>query len=152
MTGGLSDNGVTTMDGRWSLWLAGGVLGGLLGCSTSSASRSTSPSTSPEAMIAAAKAQGHKDAEVETPYDGNIKPKTAYTMGVLGEQMAADPARPPAEHQALHAQARQSFLFAVDLDPKYLDAHLALARSFEGTGEHDQALAAYQKAVTQVPN
>src|SRR5205085_9739412 len=95
---------------------------------------------------------GHKDAEVETPYDGNIKPKTAYTMGVLGEQMAADPARPPAEHQALHAQARQSFLFAVDLDPKYLDAHLALARSFEGTGEHDQALAAYQKAVTQVPN
>src|SRR5437763_7427363 len=136
------------MDGRWSLWLAGGVLGGLLGCSTSSRSRSDSV----ESMIAAAKVQNRKDVEIETPYDGSVKPLTAYTMGQIGEKMAADPAKSPAEQQALRAQARHSYQLALELSPGYLDAHLALARSFDATGEHDQALAAYLGAVKQLPN
>jgi hypothetical protein len=126
------------MDGRWSLWLAGGVLGGLIGCSSSSGSRSASV----ESMIATAKAQNHKEIDTEPQYDGSVKPLTAYTMGQIGEKMAADPAKAPAEQQALRAQARHSYLLALEIEPRYLDAHLALARSYDATGEHDQALAA----------
>src|SRR4051812_40175387 len=110
------------MDGRWALWLAGGMLGGPLGCSSSFGSRWTSV----ESMIAAAKVQNHKDVEMETPYDGSIKPKTAYTMGQIGEKMAADPAKPPAEQQALRTQARHAYQLALELDPSLLDAYLAL--------------------------
>lgn len=55
------------------------------------------------------------------------------------------------QRQAAREEARLSYLKAIEVDPKYLPAHLALARLLEKTQDHAGAVATFNKALELAP-
>jgi tetratricopeptide (TPR) repeat protein len=73
-------------------------------------------------------------------------------MGALTAEAANEPDRPPAEREALLRQSRQSFQKAIDVDPKFAAAYVALGESYLTTGEREQAEAMFKKATDLAPD
>src|SRR5690349_19623128 len=168
------------MDGRWSLCLAGGLLSGLLGCSSlqnapplPGPAAGSSPmrpaeqqATQPPAPTPAAgpstslsKLTRPKPVmppppvpEIASAPRTSLKPATYVSIGSLKEQAADDPQRSEQERDAFRYQARQSYLKAIQVDPKFAPAYVALAKSYFATGERDKCLAEFKKALAIAPN
>jgi tetratricopeptide (TPR) repeat protein len=142
------------MDGRWKLVLAGGLLAGAVGCNSMSkrsgdtVAQAPTPTLNPTAaQIASAKAS---PAPADPPRT-NLKPSTYVSMGALTEQAANETDRPQAERDAFRRQARQSYEKAIQVDPKYAPAYVALGESFMTSGDRDKAQAMFKKATEVAP-
>lgn len=85
------------------------------------------------------------------PSKGQLKASTCVTFGNLREQTAAEPGRSRTEREALLEHARQAYQKAIDTDPNYLPAYLALARHYEINRDRERALATYEKALKVAP-
>src|SRR5690349_13281560 len=173
--------GESTMDGRWSLYLAGGLLSGLLGCSSlqnappmpgpaagSSPNRPADQVTQPQPPTPPAvpstslsKLTRPKTVTPPTPTPApeiasaprtSLKPATYVSIGSLKDQAADDPQRSEQERDAFRYQARQAYLKATQVDPKFAPAYVALAKSYFATGERDKCLAEFKKALAIAPN
>jgi len=157
------------MDGRRSLFLAGGLLGGMLGCATPQTAppapqaaqpadqqAAKAPSQSISGIFSRSKApQSAQPAPAAQAAAGSrttLKPETYVSIGALKDQAADDPGRPQAERDGFRTQARQAYQKAIDLDPKNSAAYAALAASYVATDERDKALATYKKGLTVAPN
>jgi tetratricopeptide (TPR) repeat protein len=73
-------------------------------------------------------------------------------MGALTEAAANEQDRPQAERDSLRRQARDSYQKAIQVDPKFASAYVALGESYMATGERDQAQAMFKKATDVAPN
>jgi len=80
-----------------------------------------------------------------------LKPKTLVAMAAFREQMAAEVAKTPAQREFLLEDARKSYQRALKEDPKYLPAHIGLARHWEAAGQHDRAMTSYEAALKLAP-
>jgi tetratricopeptide (TPR) repeat protein len=117
------------MDCRRTLLLALGLLSGAAGCQLPSTGAPLTPPTVRKA---------EEDKKVKMP----------STFVAYGEMMLKSSAtQPAAQQQEFREGARKAFQQALELDPKYLPAHLALAQLFTDAGDHVRAAAAFQKAV-----
>src|SRR5262249_16927666 len=139
-----------TMDGRWSLFLTAGFLGGLSGCASSGRPATALPTTPVPPMAQTPSNQMSPSAALPlTPHSGTLQPSTHPTMGTLAEQMADDTNRPAPDREQFRAKAREAYQKAVDADPKFAPAYLALGASYAATNDREPALANFAKA-TQV--
>ncbi len=137
------------MDGRWKLAVAGGFLAGAVGCGSVQPRPGDTLSQVPAATSTQmARAVPPPPAE---PPRTNLKPTTYVSMGKLTEEAASDPDRPQAERDALRREARQSYQKAIQVDPKFAPAYVALGESFMVTGDRDQAQANFKKATEIAP-
>lgn len=141
------------MDCRWTLCVLAGVVFSGVGCvHTGGALFGKNGSTLP----------GHEPSgeaprvvyvwpwgEREEPH--KFKPGSFVTVGNQRELAANHPDRSPTEREQLRDQARRAYLRALEVDPKYLPAHVALAKLHEAQEEHAKALEIYRKAAKLHP-
>jgi tetratricopeptide (TPR) repeat protein len=76
-----------------------------------------------------------------------LNPDTLVALGEFREQMAREWNLSPQEKDHLYDEAQQAYKRAIETDPKYLPAYIALARFFDTTNRHDKAMATYEKAL-----
>jgi tetratricopeptide (TPR) repeat protein len=136
-----------TMDGRRKLVLAGCFLASAVGCNTTPKQPTTVAQT--PAFTSAQPTKTYPPAE---PTRSNLKPSTYVSMGGLTEQAADEQDRPATEREALRRQARQSYQKALQVDPKYAPAYVALGESYLNGGEREQAQEMFKKAIEIAPN
>jgi tetratricopeptide (TPR) repeat protein len=101
------------------------------------------------------------EAKPVTPEKAQAKrapqPATCVALGNLELEAAtenlpvAGKPRTEAELQALYETARKYFQQAMKTDPKCRDAHLGLARAYQGLENYDRAVAVYEKAESVFP-
>jgi tetratricopeptide (TPR) repeat protein len=131
------------MDCRASVVLALGLVGSVVGC-TPQATFPLVPSGTPV----------EPPAQSSTA-DGEPKrmprPATCVAAGQFREQEADNPEVPPAVKEQLREQARKAYQQAIAIDPNYLPAHRGLARLYETMGDHEHAIATYEKVVLGHP-
>ncbi|MFO0930760.1 MAG: tetratricopeptide repeat protein [Gemmataceae bacterium] len=77
---------------------------------------------------------------------------TYVAFGDFRASSAYSAETPPAMQQQLREDARLSYLKAMEVNPKYVPAYLALARLQQRAEDYTAAIATYQKAVTIDPN
>jgi Tfp pilus assembly protein PilF len=80
-----------------------------------------------------------------------LKPATLVAYANLKQKCAADPDQTEADRERLREAARGAYLRALDLDSKFIPAHLGLAGWYDEVGNHDKALATYQQALKIAP-
>ena len=136
------------MDGRWKLVVAGGILAGAVGCNSMS-KRPTDQAPPPALTPAQSAKVPPPPAE---PQRTNLKPTTYVQMGMLTDQAADEPDRPQAQRDGLRSQARESYQKAIQIDPKFTPAYLALGKSYLTDDERDRAEAEFKKATALAPN
>ena len=127
------------MDCRTSLFFALGLVGGAVGCVPQNSMQTVPPSPP-----VAEKAK-------ETPPHA---PKHAETCVTLGNFFAAEGSSAPrgsAKQEHLYDQARREYLQALDIDANCLLAYRALGRLYTTLGDHERAVATYQKALQKHP-
>jgi len=137
------------MDGRWPMYLAGGLLGGLLGCTTPQ-TRAPGDAQTANALTKVTKPVPTTQVAAAAPAK-KPSPNMYVTMGAVAEQVAEDGERSQAEREAARQQARQSYQKALDLDAKYAPAYVALGESYAMTGERERCAAMFKKAQTLAP-
>jgi tetratricopeptide (TPR) repeat protein len=138
------------MDGRWKLVVAGGILAGAVGCNSTQKRPGDTVAQTPTptpAQVAAAKSSPPPTDPPRT----NLKPSTYVSMGALTEQAANEKDRTQAERDSFRQQARQAYQKAIQVDPKYAPAYVALGESYMGTHEREQAQAMFKKATEVAP-
>jgi len=127
------------MDCRKSLVLALGLVGGAVGCVPQSSVQTVPPS--PPVVEKAKDLPSHP-------------PKHAETCIALGNFFAAEGSSAPqgsAKQEHLYDQARKEYQQALDIDANCVAAYRALARLYTTIGDHERAVAAYQKALQKQP-
>lgn len=143
------------MEGRWTLGVAAGLLGGIVGCSTpqvrSPAEVAKQPDPAALKQIKALQKQQTAVTQERPNKDHKLKPETLVKLGALKEVTADEESRPQAERDGFRYQARQSYQKAIDQNPKYAPAYVALAGSYLRTGESDKAHEVFQKALQANP-
>ncbi len=84
---------------------------------------------------------------------GKRKPSADLLVacGQYAESTAQQPQIAPKEREALQDKARKVYQQALQLDPEHKGAHDALASVYTDLGEHERALAVYDKAVKKYP-
>lgn len=145
------------MDGRWSMRLAAGLLGGVVGCSTPQvqmpgdlAKQSDPPAL--KQLKAQQQQQAAMAASTDRPTkDKKLKPETLVKVGALKETAADDADRPQVEREGFRYQARQSYQKAIEQNPNYVPAYLALIGSYLRTEETEKAHGVFQKALAANP-
>jgi lipopolysaccharide biosynthesis regulator YciM len=90
-----------------------------------------------------------EDLEAEKPRE--LKPATLVAYANLKERSAAEPTQTQADRDRLREAARQAYLRALEIDPKYVPAHVGLANWYDEVGNHAKALATYQQAAKLAP-
>jgi tetratricopeptide (TPR) repeat protein len=75
------------------------------------------------------------------------KPETYVKFGDFRANSAAAPEFPPAQARQLREEARLSYQKALDIDPDYRPAHLALARLYQTLEDYPRAIAEFRKAL-----
>src|SRR5262249_11706789 len=78
-------------------------------------------------------------------------PKSGVAAGDFYVKEASWGKRTPAECEQFHDQARRAYQQALDVDPNYQPAYLGLARLYVATGDHERAVATYQKGLAANP-
>jgi tetratricopeptide (TPR) repeat protein len=79
------------------------------------------------------------------------KPATCVAAGDFHEQQAAGPDVSPADQSRLRETARKAYQQAISIDPDYVPAYQALAHLYTVMGDHQHALATYQKILKKHP-
>jgi tetratricopeptide (TPR) repeat protein len=141
------------MDCRRLLTLATSLTLGCLGC----LHHQTAPNANPPDKTAASTrstdpAQALANSPSETDHKSH-KPK-ASTFVAVGDYRAAnthESGLSPAQIEAAQEDARKMYVKALELDPKYLPAYLALARLYESVGDHAHAVETYQGGLKKHP-
>jgi len=90
-----------------------------------------------------------EDLDVERPRE--LKPATLVAYANLKEQSAADPEVSQVDRERMREAARQAYLRALEIDPKFVPAHVGLANWFDTAGNHAKAVATYQQVVKLAP-
>jgi len=85
--------------------------------------------------------------------NGPRKPSAAFcvALGNLKMDCSNEPERTPAHVEQFRDQARKIYQKALEIDPKNIPAHLAMARLYETIGDRTQALVYYHKAIKLAP-
>jgi tetratricopeptide (TPR) repeat protein len=76
-----------------------------------------------------------------------LNPDTLVSYGALQEQIAAEMNLTPQEKERYLEDARQAYQRAIDTDPKFIPAYMAMGRLFESTERHDRAMVFFEKAL-----
>jgi tetratricopeptide (TPR) repeat protein len=132
------------MDCRRILALA--LLGGVGGCTTHHATSVPAPpviQSEPPPLAKKAPDGGAK----RTP-----RPETCLAAGQFFAQQAEAEDKGTVIQEQLHEKARKAYQQALEIDPKYLPAHRALAQLYTVMEDHEHAVAAYQRALQAAPN
>lgn len=79
------------------------------------------------------------------------KPATCVAAGDFHEQQAAAEDVSPADRVRLRETARKAYQQAISIDPDYVPAYQALAHLYTVMGDHQHALATYQKILQKHP-
>jgi tetratricopeptide (TPR) repeat protein len=137
------------MDGRLKAVLAGGLFAAV-GCS-STPKQLSDVAKAPVEMPKATQVANAPPPPAEPPRT-SLKPQTYIAMGALTEQAAQEAERPQTERDAFRQQARQSYQKALQVDPKYAPAYVALGASYLADGDREQAQAMFKKATDLAPN
>jgi tetratricopeptide (TPR) repeat protein len=90
-----------------------------------------------------------EDLEAEHPKE--LKPATLVAYAALKERSAVDAEQSQNDRERLREAARQAYLRALELDPKYIPAHIGLANWYDTAGNHEKALATYAQAAKVAP-
>jgi tetratricopeptide (TPR) repeat protein len=132
------------MDGRRKRFLACVLLAGAVGCNT------TPKQTPPIVQMppAATPVQTAKSSSTEPHI---LKPSTNVQFGQLNDQAANEPNLSPSEAESLRQLARQSYQKALNVDPKYVPAYVAMGESFMQSGDRVQSQAMFKKAIELAP-
>jgi tetratricopeptide (TPR) repeat protein len=137
------------MDGRWKQFFAGGVVAAAVGCNTAP------KQLNPDGQVVQ-QAKPSQIAKAPPPPPSiprtSLKPETYVMMGALKDQAADEVDRPEPERQAFRLQARESYEKAISVDPKFVKAYTAIAKSYSATDENDKAKAMFTKALVLAPN
>lgn len=123
-----------------SLVLGSTSILGLLG--TGCTQLPVQPAVPETALTAAIKADAEKELPKRPP-----QAATCVSYGSFYLKAAAEPAHSSVEREQLLDQARRSFQQALKLEPKSLDAHRGLARTYQERNEYDRAAQTYQDAL-----
>jgi tetratricopeptide (TPR) repeat protein len=135
------------MDCRRSLVVSLGLVSGLAGC-THNSSLPLQANNSAAATVPPPSAKVVKEPELP------MRPPHAATcvkLGNLYEQQADQQGTAPAEQQAKYQLARKAYQQALQIDPKCLEASLAMARLHAKIGDHERAVTDYQNALKVHP-
>jgi lipopolysaccharide biosynthesis regulator YciM len=87
----------------------------------------------------------------EEPYKGEARPQTWVAFGQFKEGQSRDDKLGVAQQNVLRDEARKAYQKALDLDPKCVEAHVALANFYLNQDDCDHALGAYQRGLQQNP-
>jgi tetratricopeptide (TPR) repeat protein len=88
----------------------------------------------------------------ETEYPKReAQPQTWVAVGDLYQTKACDPATTPAQQSACFDEARKSYQKALEIDPKFVPAHLQLAKLYVNKDDPDRAVGVYKRAIEQNP-
>src|SRR4051794_34497621 len=117
------------MDGRHPLVVVLGLLTTVAGC------------THPFGGLRDAQAAGGASNEMIH------QAQTYVAFGDFRSSAGFAPEMPPAQQQQLREDGRQSYLKAIEVDPRYIPAYLALARLQQRCDDLAGAVATYQKAL-----
>ncbi|HMF15107.1 MAG TPA: tetratricopeptide repeat protein, partial [Gemmataceae bacterium] len=136
------------MHRRWTICLTVGLICGGLGCThqqtvpgttdqrlASNSSATLAPPPAPEPRV---NVGSDKDNTPITP-----KPKSCVALGALRETWAVEKVRNNAERDQMYDLARRSYQQALELDPNYLPAYVALAKLYEKVGDYERCQATY---------
>jgi tetratricopeptide (TPR) repeat protein len=136
------------MDCRKTLWLALSLTAGLSGCQhlgpKTAGETAQTPEASPPPAVssyAASKASAKK----------NKRPEHCVAFGQFEAGEAARPDLTPGQREAMYEIARRAYQEALEIDPKYVPAHLELGRLFITMQDMPRAVAAYQKGLQVAP-
>lgn len=137
---------------RWALCLAAGLICGGLGCThqqtvpgaagqrlTSSAQATITPPPTPAPPT---DIEPDSDKTPITP-----KAKTCVALGAVRERWAMEKTRNTTERDQMYDLARRSYQQALEIDPHYLPAYLALAKLYEKIGDYERCQATYRRAL-----
>jgi tetratricopeptide (TPR) repeat protein len=130
------------MDCRASLMVAFGLLAAG-GCAHQSAAVQPAPLTTASVDPDAKKAP---DRPKRTP-----QAATLVSLGDVYQRGARESWKTPAQKEQLLDQARKAYQQALKVDPKFVAAHLSLARLYETTDDHERAVASYHSALDLKP-
>lgn len=133
------------MDWRKSLWLSGGLVAAALGCMRSETGALVPRNPPPPEVVTRPAEKLEKTTKPGKPH-----PETLVAMGNSRMEIALDPKR-DVDHKQWAQLAARDYQSALDLDPKYLPAHLGLAKALELSGDPDKAFAVYKKALKVAP-
>ncbi len=126
------------MDCRKSLVLALGLVGGAVGCSPQNAMQ-TVPASPPVVEKA-------KEPPRHAP-----KPETCVKLGDFFAAEGSSAPQGSAKQEELFDKARQEYQQALEIDANCLSATRALGRLYTTMGDHDRAVATYQKVLQKQP-
>ena len=79
------------------------------------------------------------------------KPETSVAFAHLREREAEEANRTPAQQQELREQARMTYQTVLAKDPNFVPALSGLADLYEKVGDHEKAVATYEKATEAAP-
>jgi tetratricopeptide (TPR) repeat protein len=137
------------MDGRLKAVLAGGLVAAV-GCS-STPKQLSDVAKAPVEMPKASQVANAPPPQPAEPPRTTLKPQTYIAMGALTEQAAQEQERPQAERDGFRQQARQSYQKALEVDPKFAPAYVALGASYLAEGDREHAQAMFKKATDLAP-
>jgi Tfp pilus assembly protein PilF len=92
-----------------------------------------------------------KNVKPEEPSQRDAQPNTLVALGRLRESQAASGTLAPMQQSARREEARKAYQKALELEPKYIDAHIALANLYGSQDDNERAIAVLQRAVQQNP-
>jgi tetratricopeptide (TPR) repeat protein len=81
----------------------------------------------------------------------DLKPATLVAYANLKEKCAAEPDQLDIDRERLREAARQAYVRALEIDGKYIPAHLGLANWYDTVGNHGKAIATYQQVLKLAP-
>ncbi|MFO0876056.1 MAG: tetratricopeptide repeat protein [Gemmataceae bacterium] len=120
--------------------MLGAALALATGCTSNIPLLRSQPSSAPTATSAAASPTAVKESVTHSA-------STYVAFGDMIAPAAVAEDKTLQQRQAARDEARLSYLKALEVDPKFLPAHLALARLLEKTQDATGAMAAYSKAL-----
>jgi tetratricopeptide (TPR) repeat protein len=123
------------MDCRKTLVLVLALVSGSVGCSSM-----------PSAPTNSAHAAAQQDKPKRQP-----KPATCVALARLREREAEEAQRTQPDRDRCRDEARQEYQQALQIDPNYLPALQGLAHFHDVCGDHERAVAAYEKALQLHP-
>jgi tetratricopeptide (TPR) repeat protein len=109
----------------------------------------TQESTVPVPPETLASLKGVKEQEY-AKRDG--KPQTWVALGQVYESQSRKDAQGSAEQSLRRDEARKAYQKALEIDPKCVEAHSALANLYLSQDDYDRAIATYQRGLQLIPN
>jgi tetratricopeptide (TPR) repeat protein len=87
----------------------------------------------------------------EEPCTRTPQPHSLVAMGQFREEQAGNDKLGVAQQNALREEARKAYQRALEIDPKNVEAHLALANFYARQEDFDHAIAQYQRGLQANP-